>query len=542
MRTPFDQVFHYGQLPCALLHANFDDLADKAVQLKIGDMLLSATVTRRAPDWLKPDGLALRVDYYECNAGASGLPPVNTRRESGMTPRESGIAHTVYRAIQHCFDPHCRDEIQIVINIVSLDPGCDAELGALLVTSAVLRLSDLPVIATLGAARVALSKGRFTLNPSSDIRGQADLTVLASGTAQTLTMVNAQAAEMPEDVVIDAIAFAHLQMQACIKEIEAFAEQALPVATAKQALASFDRYPLWRAVEAMRTTARSRDAAYARIAAAKAFDAQLVRTRLLGGQLRTDGRHALHLLPSSTCFGLLPEAHGSALVSQSQNQTLCSVTLGDASVPPQLSSSLNRSRERFLVHVQMPTLDAREVERDRMLEHRDWQLAAFIKNALAAVLPTKSVYPRTCRLAVEVRESSDPIPMHSVCAASLALQNAGVPLRHPVVGISAGALHNRQRNYVLLDAIGPELLALDAQARMAGTAVGVTALQLDLRSPTPLTVLHELLARARDARQDLAAHLAMPSRPPFSSPGAETDASAPMNRSPVGLHGDPNAH
>ena len=132
--------------------------------------------------------------------------------------------------------------------------------------------------------------------------------------------------------------------------------------------------------------------------------------------------------------------------------------------------------------------------------------------------------------------------MHSVCAASLALQNAGVPLRHPVVGVSAGALHNRQRNYVLLDAIGPELLALDVQARLAGTAVGVTALQLDLRSPTPLTVLHELLARARDARQDLAAHLAMPSRPPFSSPAAETDASALMNRSPVGLHGDPNAH
>jgi len=527
MRTPFDQVFHYGQLPCVLQQADFDELADKAVRLKIGNMLLSATATRRAPDWLKPDGLALTVEYYECNAAASGLAPVNTRRESGMTPRESGIAHTVYRAIQHCCDPHCRDEIQIVVNMVSLDPGCDVELGALLVTSAVLRLSDLPVIATLGAARVALSKGRFTLNPSSDIRAQADLTVLASGTAQTLTMVNAQAAEMPEDVVIDAIAFAHLQMQACIKEIEAFAEQALPVATAKQALASFDRYPLWRAVEAMRTTARSQDAAYARMAAAKAFDAQLVRTRLLGGQLRTGGRHALHLRPSSTRCGLLPEANGSALVSQNQNQTLCSVTLGNASVPPQLSSPLNRSRERFLVHVQMPTLDAREVERDRMLEHRDWQLAAFIKNALAAVLPTKSVYPRTCRLAVEVRESSDPIPMHSVCAASLALQNAGVPLRHPVVGVSAGALHNRQRNYVLLDAIGPELLALDVQARLAGTAVGVTALQLDLRSPTPLTVLHELLARARDARQDLAAHLAMPSRPPFSSPAAETDASAP---------------
>ncbi|MFY3093612.1 hypothetical protein ACOTHT_18055 [Achromobacter xylosoxidans] len=541
MRTPIERVFSYGQLSCVLQTADVGGLASNAVRLKIDDTLLLAMVTRREPDWLAPGGVTLTVEYYECVDAVHRIPGADMRREGGMTPRESDIARTVHRAIQACIAPQCQDEIQVVIHVPSAEPGCDVELGALLASSAALRLSSVPIIATPSAARVALSKGRFSLNPSADIRLQADLTVLAAGTAPALSMVNAQAAEMPEDVVIDAIAFAHLQLQVCIREIDALAEQVGLHNTAKQPLAPH-RYPLFRALEALRTAVRIEDVAYARMVAVKAFDAQLVRSRLLGGGLRTEGRRALHLRKLSSRCGVLPEAHGSALVSQMHNQTLCSVTLGNGRGLRWPSIPLNRSRERLLVHVERSAFAPGKLERVRLIGHFDSQLAAFIRSALAPVMPTKADYPKACRLTLVVRESTDLIPMHSVCAASLALQDAGVPLRRPVVGVSVGALHNHLRNYVMLDAIGPEQVALNVQARMAGTSIGVTALQLDFRSATPLAVLHELLARARDAREDLTKQLPTSSRSPSSVLGAEMDAFTRMNRVPVDTRGDTNAH
>lgn len=515
MRKLIEHIFDYGGLRFVLQAGEIGNQADAAVRLQVGDSVLLATVTARKAPEPPPDFLPLTVDYFEKYYSNGRIPRAAARREGPMNQRESLIARTVDRAIRPTFDPLCRQEVHVVVQLLSLEPGNDVELAALLVASAALRISGLPLTGVTGAARVAFAGKGFVLNPPPLVLAEASIDILAAGVDRSLLMANASAAEALEDVMVDALAYAHIQMQHAITEIEYFSQQAngsLPmlihVDNAQDE--SFD------ALEAVQRgvleLAKESDAikeAYDVLQATMSLlETRIIRSRAVAGQPRSDGRSNRDIRRSSMRVGLLPGAHGSALFTQGDGQTLAVVTLGGSKDSQIIDTPGQRCKSSVMIQTSVPPFATGDTGRLRFTSRREIEHGAMMMQAFASVLPSDDKFSYVTRVVMEVLEADGTIPMSTTCATSLALCDAGVPIRGSVAALAMGAVRQSDRWAVLTDTTAREEQALDSLLRVAGTESGITAMRMDIKPcGVSFDTLHSILSQAREGRLELLARM-----------------------------------
>lgn len=504
--------------------------ASGAVRLEVADTVLLATVVaaREAESGL--DFLPLTVNYIEKTYAAGRIPGGFFRREGALSEKETLTCRLIDRSIRPLFPEGFTHEVQVVIQVLSANPEIDPDIPALLATSAALAVAGIPFGGPLAAVRVGYAGGQYLLNPERSRLPDSRLDLVVAGTAAAVLMVESEAYELPEDVMLGAIVFGHQQMQVAIQAIQHLANEAANrrwdwqppgrdtalveriETVAQQALADAYRIVAKAArSEAIRT---ARECAVAALNAAGLspapgqidaiffdLEARIVRERILAGEPRIDGRDTQTVRPLAMRTGLLPRAHGSALFTRGETQALAVATLGTERDQQTVDALHGRYSERFMLHYNMPPYATGETGRVGTPKRREVGHGRLAKRAIAPMLPSPEEFAYTIRVVSEVTESNGSSSMASVCSGCLALLDAGVPLKAHVAGIAMGLILEGSRFAVLTDILGDEDHLGDMDFKVAGTETGITALQMDIKTQgiTP-AIMQAALTQARVAR------------------------------------------
>jgi polyribonucleotide nucleotidyltransferase len=505
--------------------------ATAAVRLEMDDTVILATVV--AAHEAKPgqDVLPLTVDYLEKTYAAGRIPGNALRREGALSEKEVLTARLIDRAIRPLFPAGFTNEVHVVIQVLSLDPQVDPDIPALLATSAALRISGIPFPGTLGAVRVGYKDGLYILNPCPDELAQSKLNLVVAGTELGVLMVEAEACQLSEETMLNAIVFGHGKIQQTIDAIDHLAANAQRghfrwqpakndlaleeriTALARPALDNAYRIgdPTLRrdVIQTLRTMVVTTVAEDETLTsdtkqiqqAFSTLERTVLRERILNGKRRIDGRDIETVRPIAMRTGVLPRAHGSALFTRGDTQSLAVVTLGELREAQIINALQGRQRDRLMLHYNMPPFATGEAGRVGPPKRREIGHGRLAKRAIASVLPGEDEFPYTIRVVSEITESNGSSSMATVCGACLALLDAGVPLKEYVAGVAMGLIVEGSRFAVLTDILGDEDHLGDMDFKVAGTARGITALQMDVKvHGVSLTILQVALARAREAR------------------------------------------
>jgi len=504
--------------------------ATGAVRLEVADTVLLATVVaaREAKSGL--DFLPLTVNYIEKTYAAGRIPGGFFRREGALSERETLTCRLIDRSIRPLFPDGFTHEVQVVIQVLSADPEIDPDIPALLATSAALAVAGIPFGGPLAAVRVGYADGQYLLNPERSRLPDSRLDLVVAGTAAAVLMVESEAYELPEDVMLGAIVFGHQQMQVAIQAIQRLANEAANrrwdwqppgrgralveriETVAQQALA--DAYRIVAKAARSEAIHAARECAVAALNAADLspapgqidailfdLEARIVRERILAGEPRIDGRDTQTVRPLAIRTGVLPRTHGSALFTRGETQALAVATLGTERDQQTVDALHGRYSERFMLHYNMPPYATGETGRVGTPKRREVGHGRLAKRAIAPLLPSPEEFAYTIRVVSEVTESNGSSSMASVCSACLALLDAGVPLKAHVAGIAMGLILEGSRFAILTDILGDEDHLGDMDFKVAGTETGITALQMDIKTQgiTP-AIMQAALAQARVAR------------------------------------------
>jgi polyribonucleotide nucleotidyltransferase len=505
--------------------------ADGAVLVTYGETTVLCTAVGMRSVKPGQDFFPLTVNYQEKAFAAGKIPGGFFKREGRPSEKETLVSRLIDRPIRPLFAPGFLNETQIVCTVLAHDLENDPDVVAMIGASAALTLSGIPFMGPIGAARVGYVDGQFVLNPKTDEAEKSTLDLVVAGTQEGVLMVESEARELPEDVMLNAVMFGHRHFQPVIDAIIDLAERAakepwdLPQAS-PQAAAVEERLraavaeDLQAAYRERQKTARHEKISAAkskltgafpeaaeREIAAKLFkdvEKDIVRGAILDTGLRIDGRNTSTVRPIVAEVGFLQRAHGSALFTRGETQALVVTTLGTGQDEQVIDALEGEYRENFMLHYNFPPYSVGEAGRMGSPGRREIGHGKLAWRAIHPMLPTKEAFPYTMRVVSEITESNGSSSMATVCGGSLSLMDAGVPLIRPVAGIAMGLIKEGERFAVLTDILGDEDHLGDMDFKVAGTENGITALQMDIKI-TSITeeIMRQALAQAFDGRKHI---------------------------------------
>ena len=523
--------FQYGQHTVTIETGEIARQAAGAVKVSMGETVVLVAVTANKEVKAGQDFFPLTVDYLERTYAAGKIPGGFFKREGKQSEKEILTSRLIDRPIRPLFPEGFFHDIQIVATVVSVDPEIDSDIPAMIGASAALVLSGVPFAGPIGAARVGYLNGEYVLNPTKTQLAKSQLDLVVAGTAQAVLMVESEAQILPEDVMLGAVVYGHNEMQAVIRAINELADAVNPevwdwkapetdaalvakvqeiagqtVAEAfkirqKQArTAKLDE--AWAAVEAALITEDTDTLAANQIKGIfKHLEANVVRSQILAGQPRIDGRDTRTVRPINIQTGVLPRTHGSALFTRGETQALAVATLGTQRDEQIIDALSGEYTDRFMLHYNFPPYSTGECGRMGAPKRREIGHGRLAKRALLAVLPEPEDFSYTMRVVSEITESNGSSSMASVCGGCLSLLSAGVPLKAHVAGIAMGLILEGNKFAVLTDILGDEDHLGDMDFKVAGTTEGVTALQMDIKiQGITKEIMQIALAQAKEAR------------------------------------------
>ncbi len=529
--TPIKKTFQYGAHTVTLETGEIARQADAAVVVTMADTVVLVTAVGRKYAAEGQNFLPLTVNYQEKTYAAGRIPGGFFKREGRPSEKETLTSRLIDRPIRPLFPKGFLNEVQVIATVMSANPDIDPDIPSLIGASAALALSGIPFNGPIGAARVGYLDGEFVLNPTSTQLGESKLDLVVAGTSEAVLMVESEAKILPEDIMLGAVMFGHEQMQTVIKAINELQAEAgkpawdwtpppsdddLNAAVAAVAEDAFnDAYQITEKQERYAKVDEIKTAVSEKLlsgddpqwtpdqvkAALKALESRVVRGRVTSGKPRIDGRDTRTVRPIQVRTGLLPRTHGSALFTRGETQALVVTTLGtgrDAQIIDALSGEF---REPFMLHYNFPPYCVGETSFQLGPKRREIGHGKLARRAVQAVLPEMTEFPYVLRVVSEVTESNGSSSMASVCGASLALMDAGVPVKAPVAGVAMGLVKESDRCAVLTDILGDEDHLGDMDYKVAGTDSGITALQMDIKiNGITREIMSDALAQARDAR------------------------------------------
>ncbi|MCO7225034.1 polyribonucleotide nucleotidyltransferase [Pleionea sp. CnH1-48] len=456
------------------------------------------------------DFFPLTVNYQEKTYAAGKIPGGFIKREGRPSDRETLIARLIDRPIRPLFPDHFMNEVQVVATVVSINPEIEPDIVAMIGTSAALAISGIPFHGPLGAARVGYKNGEYILNPTQAELAESELDLVVAGTESAVLMVESEAKELSESVMLGAVMFGHAESQIAIKAIHEFAsaveidhwdwkpaEENTELKDKVFSMAEADVTSAYQIADKMQRYDRLgeiREGVVAALATeesgidaddVKAFFSKLeksvVRSRIVAGQPRIDGRESDMVRALYIKTGILPRTHGSALFTRGETQALVVATLGTERDAQIVDSLLGESKNAFMLHYNFPPYCVGETGFMSGPKRREIGHGRLAKRGMQAVVPSAADFPYTLRVVSEITESNGSSSMASVCGTSLALMDAGVPLKAPVAGIAMGLVKEGDNFVVLSDILGDEDHLGDMDFKVAGTDDGITALQMDIK-------------------------------------------------------------
>lgn len=511
--------------------------ADGAVMVSYGDTVVLCTAVAQKQARPGIDFFPLTVNYQEKTFAAGKIPGGFFKREGRPSERETLISRLIDRPIRPLFADGFRNETQIICTVLSHDLENDPDIPAMIGTSAALTLSGVPFLGPIGAARVGYINGAYILNPTLDKVDSTELDLVVAGTGEGVLMVESQAQELPEAVMLEAVMFGHRAFQpvltaiielaeACAKEPWQLPEPAYDGKAVRQRLNDAVGADVAAAYTETRKQSRHERLAAAKTrglealtgegiapeavaAEFKGLEADVLRGTVLKTGRRIDGRDTRTVRPIVSEVGLLPRAHGSALFTRGETQALVVTTLGTSQDEQIIDALAGEYREHFMLHYNFPPYSVGEVGRMGSPGRREIGHGKLAWRAIRPLLPTKEAFPYTLRVVSEVTESNGSSSMATVCGTSLSLMDAGVPLPRPVAGIAMGLIKEGEAFAVLSDILGDEDHLGDMDFKVAGTEKGVTALQMDIKI-TSITeeIMKVALAQACEGRLHILGEMA----------------------------------
>ena len=544
MPTATKKSIPYGRNTLTLETGEIARQAGGAVLASLGDSVVLVSVVAAKQSKPGQDFFPLTVDYQEKTYAAGRIPGGFFKREGRPSEKETLTSRLIDRPIRPLFPDGFYNEVQVVATVLSVDPEIDPDIPALIGASAAISLSGIPFNGPIGAARVGYIDGQYVLNPSkTELTTTSKLDLVVAGTEAAVLMVESEAKELPEEVMLGAVVFGHQQQQAVIDAIHELVEQSgKPLwdwQPAPKDQAMIDKVTevaetqLKEAYQLRQKQARQQrlkeiaarveteclpaDAKPGYANEVKNFlfelESRHVRNQILSGEPRIDGRDTRSVRPISIRNGVLPRTHGSALFTRGETQALVVATLGTARDEQIIDALQGEYRERFMLHYNMPPYATGETGRVGSPKRREIGHGKLAKRALAAVLPSAEEFAYSIRVVSEITESNGSSSMASVCGGSLALMDAGVPLKAHVAGIAMGLIKDGNRFAVLTDILGDEDHLGDMDFKVAGTDRGVTALQMDIKiQGITKEIMAVALSQAREGRMHILhlMHEAMP--------------------------------
>ncbi len=503
--------FQYGRHTVTMETGEIARQADGAVLVNVDDTVVLVSVVAKRDVKPGQDFFPLTVDYMEKTYAAGRIPGGFLKRESRPSEGETLTSRLIDRPIRPLFPESFFNEVQIIATVISSNPEVAADIPALLGASAALSLSGLPFDGPVGAARVGFINGEYVLNPTlSELKNSA-MDLIVAGTEAAVLMVESEAMELPEDIMLGAVVFGHTQMQAAITAINELTDEAGKDAWDWQAPAPNTELiaKLKALVGVEMEAAYSIKQKQARTVAVnsiqnKAFaelitkdmdtlavnvvkdeffklEAGIVRGRILSGQPRIDGRDTRTVRPITIRTGVLPRTHGSALFTRGETQALVVTTLGTGRDEQTIDALEGSYHDRFMLHYNMPPFATGETGRVGSPKRREIGHGRLAKRALLAALPSKEEFGYTMRVVSEITESNGSSSMASVCGGCLAMLDAGVPMKAHIAGIAMGLIKDGGKFAVLTDILGDEDHLGDMDFKVAGSEKGITALQMDIK-------------------------------------------------------------
>jgi polyribonucleotide nucleotidyltransferase len=507
--------------------------ADGAVVATYGETVVLATAVGETEPKPGLDFFPLTVNYQEKFYAAGKIPGGYFKREGRPTERETLISRLIDRPIRPLFAPGYRNETQVIVTVLSHDLENEPDVVAMVAASAALTLSGIPFMGPIGAARVGYIGGEYKVNPQLDEMVNSDLELVVAGTADAVLMVESEAKELSEDIMLGAVMFGHREMQKVIDAIIRLAEKAAKEPREVHAdeyeaeLALLSRHAEDELKAAYRIAQKGerheRIGAIKTEAAAalvgedegkiptalfgklfKALESRVMRGSVIETGLRIDGRDLKTVRPIVSEVGVLPRAHGSAIFTRGETQALVVTTLGTGEDEQFIDSLEGTYKQHFMLHYNFPPYSVGEVGRMMGAGRREIGHGKLAWRAINPLLPDKATFPYTIRVVSEITESNGSSSMATVCGSSLALMDAGVPLKRPVAGIAMGLILEGPKFAVLSDILGDEDHLGDMDFKVAGTDVGVTSLQMDIKI-TGITeeIMRVALNQAKDGRMHI---------------------------------------
>ena len=534
--TMFNKVtktFQWGQHTVTMETGEIARQATGAVLLDMDGTVVLATVVGKTDSKAGQDFFPLTVDYSEKSYAAGKIPGSFFKREGRPSELETLTCRLIDRPIRPLFPEGFYNEVQVIVHVVSLNPEVQADIASMIATSAALSISGIPFNGPIGAARVGYINGEYVLNPGQTQLKNSQLDLVVAGTEAAVLMVESEADQLPEDVMLGAVVFGHTQGAIAINAIHELVRDAgkpvwdwqapAPdeVLIAKVGALANDKLAAAYQIRNKQARTQACRTAYADVMAGLkadgvAFDAvkvesmlfdieaRLVRGQILSGEPRIDGRDTRTVRPIEIRNSVLPRTHGSALFTRGETQALVVTTLGTERDAQRIDALAGDFEDRFMLHYTMPPFATGEAGRFGTPKRREIGHGRLAKRALIAVLPTKEDFPYTMRVVSEVTESNGSSSMASVCGGCLSLMDAGVPLKAHVAGIAMGLIKEDNRFAVLTDILGDEDHLGDMDFKVAGTTSGITALQMDIKiQGITKEIMQVALAQAKEARMHI---------------------------------------
>uniref|UniRef100_A0A6V1QQ23 polyribonucleotide nucleotidyltransferase n=4 Tax=cellular organisms TaxID=131567 RepID=A0A6V1QQ23_HETAK len=522
--------FQWGRHQVVLETGEVARQSSGAVVVNIEGTVVLATVVAKTEAKAGQDFFPLTVDYLEKTYAAGKIPGSFFKREGRPSEHETLTSRLIDRPIRPLFPEGFFNEVQVVVHVVSLNPEVQADIAAMIGTSAALAISGIPFNGPIGAARVGYVNGEYVLNPSKTELANSQMDLVVAGTQAAVLMVESEASGLSEEVMLGAVVYGHEQGNVAIAAINELVKEAGKpswnwVAPAKDEafiakVTALAEGPLREAYQIRSKQARTQACrtATANVFAALtaegvAFDkvevegllfeieARIVRSQILAGEPRIDGRDTRTVRPIEIRNGILPRTHGSALFTRGETQALVIATLGTDRDAQRIDALDGEFEDRFMLHYNMPPFATGETGRVGSPKRREIGHGRLAKRALVAVLPSKEEFPYSLRVVSEITESNGSSSMASVCGGCLSLMDAGVPLKAHVAGIAMGLIKDGNRFAVLTDILGDEDHLGDMDFKVAGTSTGITALQMDIKiQGITKEIMQVALAQAKEAR------------------------------------------
>jgi polyribonucleotide nucleotidyltransferase len=534
--TMFNKVtktFQWGQHSVTMETGEIARQAGGAVMVDIEGTVVLATVVAKSTAKAGQDFFPLTVDYLEKTYAAGKIPGSFFKREGRPSEFETLTSRLIDRPIRPLFPAGFYNEVQVVIHTLSLNPEVDADIAALIGTSAALSISGIPFNGPIGAARVGYVNGEYVLNPGQTARKESLMDLVVAGTETAVLMVESEAQQLSEDIMLGGVVFGHEQGVIAINAIHELVreagkpmwdwkapeqDQALVAKVQELGGAKLEAAYQIRNKQSRTEACRS---AYAEVMASLSqadmkfdavvvekllhdIEATIVRGQILAGEPRIDGRDTRTVRPIEIRSSVLPRTHGSALFTRGETQALVVTTLGTERDAQRIDALAGEYEDRFMLHYNMPPFATGEAGRVGTPKRREIGPGRLAKRALNAVLPAKEDFPYTIRVVSEITESNGSSSMASVCGGCLSMMDAGVPLKAHVAGIAMGLIKEDNRFAVLTDILGDEDHLGDMDFKVAGTTDGVTALQMDIKiQGITKEIMQVALAQAKEARMHI---------------------------------------